>query len=186
MTITFEESNKIGDPGSISGAIVVDSNTYFTSFYGNNYYRFDVAFDKADTISGGNTVTYTVSNVEYQSANNSTFVTVTKIANNVLRFEQVATPFDNELYYFIEGNTIITLTEAQTNTIDRANKPRMIEWSYPGDPKYKLVDHTIKIWWSSSSNNTGTETDTLNQYLYWNLTSALATFTTSVNQEFSY
>ena len=180
MTITFSESNLIGDPGAIPGDLAIPPTSFLTSFYGNLNFGLDVTLAKAPD----GEVTYTVSDVVYNTTSNTFFLSAQKIANNTLRISKLESPFITESYDYrlSANNDVVEFTIEETDDLPPVFG--MTKWSYPDDPKYVLVNHSITVSGVSSNMTLFTETVSIPQYFYWKLQPALAQFNVLIDREY--
>lgn len=180
MAITFSESNLIGDPGAIPGDLAIPSTAFLTSFYGNLNFRLDVTLAKTPS----NEVTYTVSNVEYNTTSDTFFLSAEKISNNTLRISKLESPFITESYdYRLSANNgVLEFTIEETDDLPPVFG--MTRWNYPDDPKYVLVNHNITVSGVSSNMVPFTETVLIPQYFYWKLQPALDQFKVLISREY--
>ena len=180
MTITFSESNLIGDPGVIPGDLAIPPTSFLTSFYGNLNFGLDVTLAKA---SDGE-ATYTVNSVTYNTSANTFFLSAVAVSNNTIRISKVESPFTTESYdYRLSGsNEVLEYTIEEVDDLPPVFG--MTKWNYPNDPKYVIVNHSITVSGVSNSLQPFTETTTIPQYFYWKLQPALDQFKTLVDREY--
>lgn len=183
MSINIDETNIIGYPGVILGdlSLADPSGDYLTSFYGNDdEFGFDLVFSKEPT----ETKTFTVTDVTCDTITDNDFLTVTKIANNTLRFAKSKSPFEQESYDY----RLTTSTDVETYSIeDLPNRPAtigIVKWRYPNDPKYIFVTHRFTVNSVDNLNLEYTDAVSIGQYYYWRLIPSLNRFTSLVQEEY--